>query len=75
MSYLKNEEQTSEKKYRVMFSTEMKATFKNSANLEQETKTTKIVTYPLLSLASSSIELMKILQTVNCVFILSWNSM
>ena len=36
-----------------MFSTEMKATCKNSANLEQETKTTKIVTYPLLSLASS----------------------
>ena len=31
----------------------MKATCKNSANLEQETKTTKIVTYPLLSLASS----------------------
>ena len=31
----------------------MKATGKNSANLEQETKTTKIVTYPLLSLASS----------------------
>ena len=26
---------------------------KNSANLEQETKTTKVVTYPLLSLASS----------------------
>ena len=37
------------------FSTEMKATCKNSANLEQETKTTKIVTYPLLSLASSII--------------------
>ena len=36
------------------FSTEMKATCKNSANLEQETKTTKIVTYPLLSLASST---------------------
>ena len=36
-----------------MCSTEMKATCKNSANLEQETKTTKIVTYPLLSLASS----------------------
>ena len=36
-----------------MFSTEMKATCKNSANLEQETKTTKIVTYPILSLASS----------------------
>ena len=32
----------------------MKATCKNSANLEQETKTTKIVTYPLLSLASSN---------------------
>ena len=31
----------------------MKATCKNSANLEQETKTTKIVTYPLFSLASS----------------------
>ena len=37
------------------FSTEMKATCKNSANLEQETKTTKIVTYPLLSLASSCV--------------------
>ena len=35
------------------FSTEMKATCKNSVNLEQETKKTKIVTYPLLSLASS----------------------
>ena len=33
----------------------MKATCKNSANLEQETKTTKIVTYPLLSLASSHV--------------------
>ena len=32
----------------------MKATCKHSANLEQETKTTKVVTYPLLSLASSS---------------------
>ena len=31
----------------------MKATCKNLANLEQETKTTKIVTYPLLLLASS----------------------
>ena len=31
----------------------MKATCKNSANLEQETKTTKVVTYPLLLLASS----------------------
>ena len=31
----------------------MKATCKNSANLEQETKTTEVVTYPLLSLASS----------------------
>ena len=35
------------------FSTEVKATCKNSASLGQETKTTKIVTYPLLSLASS----------------------
>ena len=35
----------------------MRATCKNSANLEQETKTTKIVTYPLLSLASSITEL------------------
>ena len=34
----------------------MKATCKNSANLEQETKTTKIVTYPLLSLASSNMD-------------------
>ena len=34
----------------------MKATCKNSANLEQETKTTKIVTYPLLSLASSIVD-------------------
>ena len=41
------------KKIQWCFSTEMKATCKNSANLEQETKTTKIVTYPLLSLASS----------------------
>ena len=37
------------------FSIEMKGTCKNSANLEQETKTTKVVTYPLLSLASSII--------------------
>ena len=36
------------------FSTEVEATCKNSASLGQETKTTKIVTYPLLSLASSS---------------------
>ena len=35
------------------FSTEMKATCKNSAHLEQDTKTTKVVTYPLLSLDSS----------------------
>ena len=34
-------------------STEMEFACLNSANLEQETKTTKIVTYPLLSLASS----------------------
>ena len=34
-------------------STEMKAACKNSANLEQETKTTKIVTSPLFPLASS----------------------
>ena len=38
-----------------MFSTEMKATCKNSPNLEQETKTTKIIIYPLLSLASSNV--------------------
>ena len=31
----------------------MEVACENSANLEQETKTTKIVTYPLLSQASS----------------------
>ena len=35
------------------FSAEMEVACKNSANLEQETKTTKIVTYPLFPLASS----------------------
>ena len=34
-------------------STEMEFACENSANLEQETKTTKIVTYPLFPLASS----------------------
>ena len=35
------------------FSTEMRAACKYSANLEQETETAKIVTYPLFTLASS----------------------
>ena len=35
------------------FSTEMEVACENSANLEQETKTTKIVTYPLFPQASS----------------------
>ena len=35
------------------FSTEMEVACENSANLEQETKTTKIVTCPLFPLASS----------------------
>ena len=35
-------------------STEMEVACENSANLEQETKTTKIVTYPLFPLASSN---------------------
>ena len=43
MSFLENEEQPSEKITGQCFSTEMKATCKHSANLEQETKTTKIV--------------------------------
>ena len=47
--FLKNEEEASEKK----FSTEMEVACENAANLEQETKTTKIVTYPLFPLASS----------------------
>ena len=37
------------------FSTEMEFACKNSANLEQETETTKIITYPLFPLASSFI--------------------
>ena len=36
------------------FSTEMEVTCENSANLEQETKTIKIVTYPLFPLAFSN---------------------
>ena len=36
-------------------STEMEVACENSANLEQETKATKIVTYPLFPLASSYI--------------------
>ena len=36
-------------------STEMEFAWKNSANLEQETKTTNIVTYPLFPLASSTV--------------------
>ena len=38
-------------------STEMEFACENSANLEQETKTTKIVTYPLFPLASSTVEI------------------
>ena len=45
------------------FSTEMKAAVKNSINLEQETKTTKIINYPLLSLTSL---------TVYHVYLLKW---
>ena len=37
------------------FSTEMNAACKHSVNLEQETKTIKIITYPLFPLASSII--------------------
>ena len=37
-------------------STKMEFAWENSANLEQETKTTKIVTYPLFPLASSVVE-------------------
>ena len=37
------------------FSTEMEVACENSANLEQETETTKIITYPLFALASSFI--------------------
>ena len=37
------------------FSTEMEVACENSANLEQETETTKIITYPLFPLASSFI--------------------
>ena len=41
------------------FSTEMKAACKNSANLEQETETTKIVTYPLFPLVFSNVNSFK----------------
>ena len=51
--FLKNEEQASEKITEQCFSTEMEVACENSANLEQETKTTKIVTYPLFPLVSS----------------------
>ena len=49
--FLEDEEQASEKNYEAM----MEYACENSANLEQETKTTKIVTYPLFPLASSFI--------------------
>ena len=52
-SFLENEEQASKKNYGQCCSTEMEFACENSANLEQETKTTKIVTYPLFPLASS----------------------
>ena len=45
--FFKNEEQPSEKITGQCFSTEMKVVCKNSATLEQETKTTKIVTYSI----------------------------
>ena len=51
--FLENEEQASEKNYGQCCSTEMEFACENSANLEQETKTTQIVTYPLFPLASS----------------------
>ena len=51
--FLKNEEQAAKKITGQCCSTEMEFTCENSANLEQETKTTKIVTYPLFPLASS----------------------
>ena len=38
------------------FLTEMEVACENSANLEQETKTTKIVTYSLFPLASSNVK-------------------
>ena len=51
--FLENEEQAREKFMEQCFSTEMEVACENSANLEQEPKTTKIVTYPLFPLASS----------------------
>ena len=51
--FLENEEQASEKIDGQCFSTETEVACENSANLEQETKTTKIVTYPLFPLTSS----------------------
>ena len=51
--FLENKAQASEKNTGQCCSTEMEVPCENSANLEQETKTTKIVTYPLFPLASS----------------------
>ena len=56
-------------------STEMKATCKNWANLEQGTKTTKIVTYPLFPPASSFMESLSGESGVNLLRVTScyWN--
>ena len=51
--FLENEVQASEKDYGQCCSTELEFACENSANLKQETKTTKIGTYPLFPLASS----------------------
>ena len=51
--FLKTKSKPAKKITGQCFSTEREVACENSANLEQETKTTKIVTYPLFPLASS----------------------
>ena len=58
--FLENEAQASEKNTGQCCSTEMEVACENSANLEQETKTTKIVTYPLFPLASSVVRSLEV---------------
>ena len=53
--FLENELQARKKITGQCCSTEIEFACENSANLEQETKATKIVTYPLFPLASSNI--------------------
>ena len=53
--FLENEAQASEKITAQCCSTEMEVACENSANLEQETKPTKIITYPLFPPASSTV--------------------